>query len=208
MSRSSILSVLLVVGIVVVVTKTYALWQEGPWTIPQAAQPEKKEAPVVGAEPQKRPLPIQVAMSTKTITDNNLFDPERGTGKKKENEALARAMQKIRSLVLIGTAIIGENRYAILQDDSSSASPNAKSQKAMPTSLRLNLGDTFESFKLSQIEEKKVAFTNGSTNVEIGLDFFRRVDGARSAVGASRAISPTVSPFPRRDSLPLPPRSR
>ena len=208
MNRSSILSVLLVVGIVVVVTKTYALWQEGPWQIPQAAESVKKQAPAVVVEPQKRPLPIQVVMSTRTIIDNNLFDPERGTGKKKENEALARAMQKIRSLVLIGTAIIGENRYAILQDDSSSLPSNAKSQKAMPASLRLNLGDTFESFKLSQIEDRKVAFTNGSANVEIALDFFRRADGTGQAIGSSRVASPSMPPILRRGGLPPPPRTQ
>ncbi len=209
MNRSSIFSLLLVIGIVVVVVKIYLVWRARPWQIPRPEQQGHTKIASGEAEPKKQAsaLPVQWVMSTKNIIDNNLFDPERGTGKKKENEALARATQKIRSLVLIGTVIIGENRYAILQDSSTSSPSDAKSMKTMPVRLRLSLGDTFESFKLAQIEDRKVSFSNGSVNVEISLDFFRRVDGTRSTVGASRPISQNVF-GPRRATLPPPPHPK
>lgn len=200
MNRSQILSLLLVAAIITVGTKTYLLWQEGPWEIPQIAQ---KETAAAVEEEKKEPLPVQLAMNTKNIVDNDLFDPERGTHKGKENEAVSLAKQKIQGMVLMGTVIIGDSRYAIFQDGSGPTLLNPGS-KTGGTVLRLKLGDTVEGFKLSRIEDNKVAFTNGSTNVEIALDFFRKIDG--EAVQAPRAVAQSRSPSPRRERPPLPPR--
>lgn len=202
MNRSQILSLLLVVGIVAVVTKTYLLWQEGPWEIPQ---PNKEKTAAAVVEEKKEPLSLQLAMTTKNVIDNDLFDPERGTDKNKENEAVALARQKIQGMILIGTLIIGESRYALFQDSSDSPSANPSS-KANGSVLRLTLGDTIEDFQLSQIEDRKVAFNNGTTNVVVALDFFRKVDGISGVVGPPEAIFQSSPPAPRRDRLPSPPR--
>jgi hypothetical protein len=148
---------------------------------------------------------MQLAMTAKNIIDNDLFDPERGTDKNKENEAVALARQKIQGMILIGTLIIGESRYALLQDTSDSPSANPSS-KANGSVLRLTLGDTIEDFQLSQIEDRKVAFSNGTTNVVVALDFFRKVDGISGVVGPPEAIFQSSPPAPRRDRLPSPPR--
>src|SRR5438093_5963891 len=105
MNRNQILRMLLVVANIAVVTKTYLLWHEGPWDIPQSVHAAKKETSAVVVE-QKQPLPIQLAITTKNIIDNDLFDPERGASKTKENEAIALATQKIRNMILTGTMIL------------------------------------------------------------------------------------------------------
>ncbi len=59
------------------------------------------------------PRPI---IGTETIISKNIFDPERGAGLTRETEANSQAFQRIRSMVLLGTAILGNNRFAILQE--------------------------------------------------------------------------------------------
>jgi hypothetical protein len=95
-----------------VVTKTYWLWMSDPWNPPN---PRKAKTPisVEDAKAVTNPRPI---IGTETIIGKNIFDPERGAGFTREAEANSQAFQRIRSMVLLGTAILGNNRFAILQD--------------------------------------------------------------------------------------------
>lgn len=179
--------------------RTYGLWKEGPWDLPKAVK--GRETSVI-AEPKKDPPRQQVA-STKNIIEKNLFDPERGAGRAEQAEASSVAMQRIRSMILLGTAILGSSRYAILQEPSDSRSAAQRTQTGQPGNLRLKLGDTVEGFKLSEIHEKKVIFTKGSSKVEVALDFFRKVEQAKPGpVPARPGVAPGV---PRRQNLPAPP---
>lgn len=158
-------------------------------------------------EPKKEP-PRQQLVSTKNIVERNLFDPERGVGRAREADASSAATQRIRSMILLGTAILGNNRYAIIQQpsDPRPAAPGG-APAAQQSALRLKLGDTVEGFKLSDIQDKKVTFTKGSSKVEVVLDFFRKVEPTKQApAGPSRpGVAPAV---PRRGSLPPPPAAR
>ena len=118
------------------------------------------------------------------------------------------ATQRIRSMILLGTAILGASRYAIIQqpaDPRPAAAGGAPAAQQSP--LRLKLGDTVEGFKLSEIQDKKVTFTKGSSKVEVVLDFFRKAEPTKQApAGPSRpGVAPAV---PRRGSLPPPPAAR
>lgn len=192
----------MLVAIVLVGTRTYQLWREGPWEVPK---PSKGRYSTVGEGPKKEPLRPQVA-STKNIIDKNLFDPERGASKTKEAEASSIAVQRIRSMVLLGTAILGNSRYAILQEPSDARPSAARAQAGQPGQLRLKLGDTVEGFKLSEIHEKRVVFTKGASTVEVSLDFFRKFDDAQERLKIPVQTRPGVAPnIPRRERLPAPP---
>ena len=190
------------VAIAFVGARTYALWQEGPWDLPKAAK--AKESPV--DEESKKEPPRTQLVSTKNIIDKNLFDPERGAGRTQEAEASAIAMQRIRSMVLLGTAILGSSRYAILQGPSESRPSVPGAPTGQQSHLRLKLGDTVEGFKLSEINEKKVVFTKGASKVEVALDFFRKVDPSKQSPTGTMPAGPGVAPnIPRRQNLPAPP---
>ena len=162
------------------------------------------------------------AANTDIIISKNLFDPERGAGQTKEAETTSRAMQRVRGLILLGTAILGESRYAILQDGGSPAAGRPPQGQTAGT-MRFKIGDTFEGFSLSQIQDKNVVFTSGASRVELALDYFRKVEAAAPAVasaprpqagaaaraGAAPGIAaPRVIPqLPRRERLPQPPSS-
>jgi len=193
---------LLLAAIVFVGARTYNLWQKGPWELPQPAK--GRETSIV-AEPKKDP-PKQQLASTKNIIEKNLFDPERGASRAEQAEASSVAMQRVGSMVLLGTAILGSSSYAILQgpSDPRPSPPGAKGGAA--TSLRLKLGDLVEGFKLSEIHEKKVIFTKGSSKVEVALDFFRKVEQTKQGPPAPIPPRPGVAPsIPRRQNLPAPP---
>lgn len=184
--------------------RTYALWKEGPWDLPQ---PAKARGSAVVEEPKKDPPRQQVA-SAKNIIEKNLFDPERGASRMAESEASSIAMQRIRSMVLLGTAILGSSRYAILQGPSDSRPPLPGPPTGQSGNMRLKLGDTVEGFKLSEVHEKKVIFTKGSSKVEVALDFFRKVDQNKQGPLSPAPPRPGVAPnFPRRENLPAPPGS-
>ena len=201
LKRSSLLSLLLLAAIVFVGAGTYNLWQEGPWDLPK---PAKAKGAVV-EETKQEPPRLQL-VSTKNIIDKNLFDPERGAGRVQESEASAIAMQRIRSMVLMGTAILGNSRYAILQGPSETRPPVPGAPAGQQGNLRLKLGDTVEGFKLSEIHEKKVVFTKGSSKVEVALDFFRKVDDSKEQSKAPAQTRPGVAPsIPRRPGVPVPP---
>lgn len=151
---------------------------------------------------------MQVA-STKNIIEKNLFDPERGAGRAEQAEASSIAMQRIRSMVLLGTAILGSSRYAILQEPSDSRSAAQRTQTGQPGNLRLKLGDTVEGFKLSEIHDKRVIFTKGASKVEVALDFFRKVEQTKPSPPSPTPARPGAAPsLPRRESLPPPPVAR
>jgi hypothetical protein len=151
----------------------------------------------------------------RAIIEKNLFDPERGTGKSradKEAEALALASQKIRAMLLIGTVILGESRYAILEDpgDPRMRSPRPELQPTQRGDMRrLKLGDTVEGFKLVDLKDRNVTFINGDSKVELALDYLRKFHDARpaglnptsiSTPDAQLPAAPLTPRFPRRDA--------
>jgi len=203
MNRTSILSLLLALGIVAVGMKTYLLWAEGPWEVWQSV---KREAATAVVEEKKDASPVQLAMNTKSIIDNDLFDPDRGTGRNKETETVSLAVQKIRSMALLGTMIIGESRYAMLQKGSDPRLPSPASKNGNSI-LRLKLGDTIEGFQLSEIQDRSVVFSKGPTQVDISIDYFKKIQDTRRPTATSAA--PVFSRPPtevKADGQPLAPR--
>jgi hypothetical protein len=195
LTRSSLLSLLLIVAIGLMVTKTYWLWMSGPWDLPN---PKKAKSPIVGEDP-KAVANARPIIGTETIISKNIFDPERGAGLTREAEANSQAFQRIRSMVLLGTAILGNNRFAVLQDGGVSPGAAASGQSLAP--MRIKLGDTVEGFRLSEISEKRVVFARGTATVEVPLDYFRKTDIAqpRRPVAAQtgpagQAAAPGVAP--------------
>jgi hypothetical protein len=167
-----------------VATKTYWLWVSGPWDLPN---PKKAKSPI-GVEDAKavaKPRPI---IGTETIISKNIFDPERGAGLTRETEASSQAFQRIRSMVLLGTAILGNNRFAILQDGARSSAPPVTPDQSAP--MRIKLGDTVEGFRLSEVSEKRVVFARGTATVEVPLDYFRKTDGAQPRGTVAAQTSP------------------
>jgi hypothetical protein len=194
LTRSSLLSVLLIVAVGLVLTKTYWLWTSGPWDLPNPAKP-KSSILVEGSKGVTNPPAVT---GTETIISRNIFDPERGAGFTREAEANSQAFQRIRSMVLLGTAILGNNRFAILQDGaSSSGAPGVAGQSATP--MRIKLGDTVEGFRLSEVSEKRVVFARGASTVEVPLDYFRKTDIAqpRRPVAAPPTGAAAQTPAPR-----------
>ena len=173
-------------------TKTYWLWVTGPWDLPN---PRKSNWPVV-VESQKgvaNPRPI---IGTETIISKNLFDPERGAGLTREAEVDSRAFQRIRSMVLLGTAIIGDNRVAIFQDGAvSSGTPGILGQAVMP--IRIKVGDTIEGFRLSEISDTRIVFASGTATVEVPLDYYRKIDVAQPPRSVPQPSSARQAAAPR-----------
>jgi hypothetical protein len=143
-------------------------------------------------EPKSDFTRVEVA-NTKEIIEKNLFDPERGTGRFREVEADSRALQKVRTLVLKGTFIIGNQRYALLTVPPEGGSP--------VRDVRVKVGDSVEGFQVIEIQDKKIVLQKGGSNVDLSLDFLRKVEApaprrpARSAPpGRVEPRSPAVSP--------------
>ena len=221
MTRSSLLSVLLIVAAGLVLTKTYWLWTAGPWDLPNPGR-AKSSFLVDNSKAVTNPPAIT---GTETIVSKNIFDPERGAGFTRAAESNSQAFQRIRSMVLLGTAILGNNRFAILQDGAASSGPaGIPGQAAAP--MRIKLGDTVEGFKLSEVSEKRVVFARGASTVEVPLDYFRKADsaqpgrpataqpGAAGQAPAPRIVAPgqtnvpgqrvprAIPALPRRDRQP------
>jgi hypothetical protein len=151
--------------------KIYWVWQEGPWDLPEPAL----SVPVGPSAEQKEQLqPASSIAGTDVIIAKNLFDPERGASRTKETEADMRAAQRIRSLVLLGTAILGANRYAIVQDAEMTARPVAGAQPEPQAPRRMKVGDSFDGFNLTEVSEKRVVFAKGPMRVEVPVDYFRK----------------------------------
>jgi len=175
-----------------VLTKTYWLWTSGPWDMPN---PGKAKSPVLveGSKVATNPPPI---VGTETIVSKNIFDPERGAGFTREAEANTQAFQRIRNMVLLGTAILGNNRFAIIQDGTNSSGPAGAPGQPSAT-MRIKLGDTVEGFKLSEVSEKRVVFARGGSTVEVPLDYFRKTDSVqprRPVAAQTGAVAPTPTP--------------
>jgi hypothetical protein len=145
---------------------TYRHWQAGPWDLPTAG---KAKETLSARKTDEGPPQLQVA-DTRNIVEKNLFDPERGATRTKDTEASNLALQRIRSMVLLGTAILGNSRYAIMQEPSE---PRAPAKPGVSGQTRLKIGDMKEGFKLSEIRDKSVVFTKGASRVELAIDFFR-----------------------------------
>jgi len=171
----------------------------------------KSVAPSAVEDEAANVIPTLPAVSPDLIISKNLFDPERGAGATREAEFNSRSFQRIRNMVLLGTVILGESRSAILQDPGNpTAAPNATAEPVGP--MRVNLGDSVEGFRLSEIADRRVVFTKGGSRVEVLLDYFRRDDPAparaTSASGqrGAPALPPRVVPnLPRRGALPARP---
>jgi hypothetical protein len=192
LTRSSLLSFLLIVVIGLVLMKTYWLWMAGPWDLPN---PRKAKTPIA-VEDSKAVTNARPIIGTETIISKNIFDPERGAGLTREAEANSQAFQRIRSMVLLGTAILGNNRFAILQDGGISPGvPRTPGQAVVP--MRIKLGDTVEGFRLSEISEKRVVFAKGTAKVEVPLDYFRKIDLAQSRGSVTAQASPAGQAEPR-----------
>ena len=165
-------ALLLVASLAGVGLKIYSVWRQGPWNLPAAVKPkpladradEKAEA---GTSPS--------IVGTDVIIAKNLFDPERGATRTKETEADTRAAQRIRSMVLLGTAILGSSRYAIVQDGDGAARTPARAPAAVQGPRRMKIGDSIEGFNLTEVGEKAVVFAKGATRVELPIDYFRKV---------------------------------
>jgi hypothetical protein len=158
----------------------------GPWDLPN---PGKAKSPIVVEDAKAVTNPRSI-IGTETIISKNLFDPERGAGFTREAEANSQAFQRVRSMVLLGTAILGNNRFAILQDGGASPGPAAASGQSLGP-MRIKLGDTVEGFRLSEISEKRVVFARGSATVEVPLDYFRKTDVAQPRRQVAAQTSPT-----------------
>lgn len=216
--RSSLLTIVLLSAIAAVGMRIYLFWQEGIGSLPAVVM---QHAPVAVAE-AKQQVAVQPLAPIEIIISKNLFDPERGAIKPKEAEADVRSLQRIRSLVLLGTAIVDSNRFAFIQEGSNSGGTPTSGRSAGP--LRYKIGDVIEGFSLSDIRDKIVVFRKGASRVELALDFFRKIEPsalARSAVsqpsvaanspasGQTGAVAPArprvVPQLPRRDRLPAPP---
>ena len=167
-------------------TKTYWLWMSGPWDLPNA----RKAKPPINVEDAKAVTNPRSIIGTETIISKNVFDPERGAGLTREAEANSQAVQRVRSMVLLGTAILGNNRFAILQDGGASSGPTAASGQSL-VPMRIKLGDTVEGFRLSEISEKRVVFARGSATVELPLDYFRKTDVAQPRRQVAAQTTPT-----------------
>jgi len=189
-----------------IIWETYSLWKNGPWDLPNPGQP-KPQVAVEKAEPDAG---AQRSLNTEIIITKNLFDPERGAGLTRESEATSRAFQRIRGMILLGTAIIGNTRQALLQDGGTGAAVPGNAGRSAGA-MRVKLGDTVEGFKLAEVGDKRVIFSNGASRVELVLDYFRKAD-ARPATavpapaGQVRQPSPAaprvVPVLPRRQRTP------
>lgn len=208
-------SLILLIAIGVVGVESYRLWTGGPWDLPN----QGKGTSIYAVEPPKDEADRPSLVSTETIVSRNIFDPERGEGRSRQAEESSQAVQRVRNMILLGTAILGNNRVAILQDSPAMrAGAGRPGQTSEP--MRVKLGDTVEGFRLSEIADKRVVFTRGASRVEVMLDFFRKAEsieptpappapGTKAAPGqvvAPRPGVPRVVPnLPRRDRLPTPP---
>jgi hypothetical protein len=190
-----------------VVWEIYWLWNRGPWTLPNPGQ-SKSTVTVEKSEPDAS---AQRPVNTEIIISKNLFDPERGAGATRESEANSRAVQRIRGMILLGTAIIGNSRLAILQDAGAApAVPGSAGQAGSP--MRVKQGDVVEGFNLSEVGDRRVVFSRGSSRVELVLDYFRKVESSSpTAAGPARGgqvrpptpVAPRVIPaLPRRQPTP------
>ena len=223
------LTVLILLATVAVGVRTYLVWKQGPWDLPV---PKVKTMPPADREiAEAKTVPL---VGTDVIVSKNLFDPERGEGRNREAETNSRSFQRVQNMILLGTAILGNNRYAVLRDPGPTAVPSVPG-RTVPAAqganlMRLKLGDDVEGFKVSEIADKRVVFTKGPAKVEVVLDYFRKAEPPlpppsrpgqagvpapaalprrpvpRPAPGPGGTLRPEVIPSPVPGQVPLAPR--
>jgi hypothetical protein len=165
-----VLALLLAASVVGVGLKIYWVWQNGPWDLPAPRQPRFA---VDGGDVEADADAPPVIVGTDTIIAKNLFDPERGAGRTRETEAGTSAAKRIRNMILLGTAVLGSSRYAVVQDPETV--PRQANNPAESGPRHLKLGDSIEGFRLTEVGEKSVVFANGVIRVELPIDYFRKV---------------------------------
>lgn len=186
----------------------------GSWNLPT---PPKSSPAVANITPA--PVVPTAPMRTEAIVSRNLFDPERGAGLTRDVEENSRAAQRMRNMILVGTVVMGDDKYAIVQDGSNpNLGPVAPGQTQGSSPMRLRLGDNVEGYRLSEISDKRVVFTRDTSKVEVLLDYFRKVDVAQPRAnvpgpavppGTPAGVGPQIIPnLPRRARIPLPPNQR
>jgi len=119
-------------------------------------------------------------------------------------------------MVLFGTIIIGNDRFAILQDATNpSVGAGVPGQGQNTPPIRLKIGDSVDGFRLSEIADRRVVFTKDALRVEVMLDYFRKTEVAQpkpvlpGQVRVPRGVSPQVVPnLPRRPRITVPPDQR
>lgn len=169
--RSSIFSLLLLATVVFVGLRIYSLWQEDLWEMTRIGKGKgfliAKD--VIGYHPG--PL----IAGAQNIIDKSLFDPGRGAGRAEDLESADTNSQLAGNMVLIGTFITENERYAIIQ-----LPPGPERAKEQE---RFKLDDMVEEFRLSEIHEKKVVLKKGSSKIELMLDFFLKTEEAGQRPG-------------------------
>jgi hypothetical protein len=106
-------------------------------------------------------------------------------------------------MVLLGTAIVGENRVAIVRDQPPAAVPGRPAVDASQGVMRLKVGDNVEGFRVSEISEKRVVFAQGPSKIEVPLDYFRKEPvPPQRPTPAPRAIAPAQPGAPGSPVLP------
>src|SRR5947207_3249507 len=114
-------------------------------------------------------------------------------------------------MVLLGTAILGPNKYAVIQDSGGGPSIGVPpGQSAAQAPRRLRVGDMIEGFSLSEINDKGVVFVKGPTRVDLPVDFFRKVEGGRPGLpgpvpGPAIPVMPGAVPPAQMTTPPAPP---
>lgn len=167
--------------------RVYEFWRQEPEEPARSARGPEGDAAKSAPE---RPKP-QKRVELRTIVTKNLFQPDRGAVGETEAADTSAGAQRLRSMVLQGTAIIGDQRYAILEVPADSRLTALRTKSAEPLKLlRLRLGDTVEGFRLSEIQDRKVVFAQGESRVEILLDYSRRAGEAVEKSPLRRAPPP------------------
>lgn len=204
LTRSSLLSVLLLISTTLVGWRTYSVWKTGPWDLPSLGNAK----PIFARDEKPAEVKSAPAVGTESIVSKNLFDPERGAGATRESEVNSRSFQRVRNMVLLGTAILGNNRYAVLREQTTPGVPGQAAAGQSQNLLRLKLGDDVEGFKLTEIGDNRVIFTRGASRVEVQLDYFRKGDvpPAPRTPGIARPL-PGVAPGQPGTAQGTPPNS-
>lgn len=144
-------------------------------------------APAVRKEAAQIPEPAAEssaprAPDRKVIVEKNLFDPERGAAQLQEEGSPSAAVQRIQSMVLVGTAILDNTRYAMLQESTAARPGVPRAATVSSSMIRLKEGDTFEGFMLSEVHERRVVFAKGPSRIEVAMDYSRKAEEPRQAV--------------------------
>lgn len=128
--------------------------------------------------------PGPIMASTQNIIDKSLFDPGRGAGRIDAVELADTNSRLAGNMALIGTFITGSERYAIIQ-----LPPNQGRTKEQE---RFKIDDMVEGFRLSDIQEKKVVLSRGSSKIELMLDSFIKTGEAGQRPSNPATAAPEI----------------